>query len=227
MSEGLSTEEQERLNHDVSQLEGLIDELLTFARLDRPQVTLNLTSLDLPGWLTEKLADIRLVHGERVIHEDIPEEGNFGQVDARLMERVLDNLVNNALRYSQQMISVKLGVEDQYGYLQVDDDGPGIPENERQRVFEPFVRLDPSRDRSTGGCGLGLAIVRSIAQAHEGQVIADTSPLGGARFLYRWPINRHLPEIPAIKAPLLTCRAWISPLGAEAGSGKRRLIFML
>jgi two-component system sensor histidine kinase RstB len=199
MSEGLSTEEQERLNHDVSQLEGLIDELLTFARLDRPQVTLNLASVDLPTWLTEKLADIRLVHSERIIHEDIPDSGEFGQVDARLMELVLDNLVNNALRYSQHQISVTLGVENTYAYLQVDDDGPGIPENERQRVFEPFVRLDPSRDRSTGGCGLGLAIVRSIAQAHEGQVIAAASPLGGARFLYRWPINSHAVESQPLK----------------------------
>jgi two-component system sensor histidine kinase RstB len=187
------------LNHDVSQLEGLIDELLTFARLDRPQVTLNLASVDLPTWLTEKLADIRLVHSERIIHEDIPDSGEFGQVDARLMERVLDNLVNNALRYSQHQISVTLGVENTYAYLQVDDDGPGIPENERQRVFEPFVRLDPSRDRSTGGCGLGLAIVRSIAQAHEGQVIAAASPLGGARFLYRWPINSHAVESQPLK----------------------------
>ena len=202
MSEDLSTEEQERLNHDVSQLEGLIDELLTFARLDRPQVTLNLSSVDLPAWLGEKLADIRLVHSERDIHEDIAAGGNYGQVDVRLMERVLDNLVNNALRYSQQMISVKLGIENQYGYLQVDDDGPGIPENERQRIFEPFVRLDPSRDRTTGGCGLGLAIVRSIALAHEGQVMAETSPLGGARILYRWPVNRSPAKPQTGKIPL-------------------------
>ncbi len=201
MSEGLSEEEQERLNHDVSQLEGLIDELLTFARLDRPQVTLNLAPMDLPNWLREKLDDIRLVHADRIIEQDIPESGDFGQIDSRLMERVLDNLVNNALRYSQQKISVSLGVDDQYGFIQVDDDGPGIPPNERQRVFEPFVRLDPSRDRTTGGCGLGLAIVRSIARAHEGQVIADSSPLGGARFLYRWPLNSGSRDPLDIKSP--------------------------
>ncbi len=201
MSEGLSTEEQERLNHDVSQLEGLIDELLTFARLDRPQVTLNLAPMDLPRWLAEKLDDIRLVHPDRTIEQDITADGDFGQVDSRLMERVLDNLVNNALRYSQHKVSVRLGVAGRFGYVQVDDDGPGIPENERLRVFEPFVRLDPSRDRSTGGCGLGLAIVRSIAQAHEGQVIADASPLGGARFLYRWPLNRGSRDPLDIKSP--------------------------
>lgn len=189
MSEGLSDEEQERLNHDVSQLEGLIDELLTFARLDRPQVTLNLAQVDLSGWLVEKLRDIRVVHPNRVIGQEIAATGHYGQVDARLMERVLDNLVNNALRYCHETIVVRLGIDGNYGVLQVDDDGPGIPAEERQRVFEPFVRLDPSRDRTTGGCGLGLAIVRSIALAHEGQVSVDASPLGGASFLYRWPIK--------------------------------------
>ncbi|NDL62353.1 two-component system sensor histidine kinase RstB [Acerihabitans arboris] len=201
MSEGLSTGEQERLNRDVSQLEGLIDELLTFARLDRPQVTLNLATVDLPGWLTEKLSDIRQVHPERIIGQEIEAAGGFGQVDARLMERVLDNLVNNALRYSREAVIVRLGADKGYGYLQVDDDGPGIPEDERQRVFEPFVRLDPSRDRTTGGCGLGLAIVRSIALAHEGRVTVGTSPLGGASFLYRWPINSGSRDALAIKSP--------------------------
>jgi two-component system sensor histidine kinase RstB len=98
MSEGLSTEEQERLNHDVSQLEGLIDELLTFARLDRPQVTLNLASVDLPTWLTEKLADIRLVHSERIIHEDITDSGEFGQVDARLIILLITPCVTASIR---------------------------------------------------------------------------------------------------------------------------------
>lgn len=190
MSDGLAPEELERLNHDVSQLEGLIDELLTFARLDRPQVSLNLAALDLPRWLQEKLAEIRLMHPEREIAQDIVATGDFGHIDARLIERVLDNLVNNALRYSQREIGVRLGMDGRWGFIQVDDDGPGIPPDQRLRVFEPFVRLDPSRDRSTGGCGLGLAIVRSIALAHEGQVSVDASPLGGARFLYRWPINR-------------------------------------
>lgn len=189
MSEGVSQEEQERLNHDISQLEGLIDELLTFARLDRAQVVLNLTAFDLPRWLGEKLHDMRTLHPERAIAQEIPAGGDFGSLDERLTERVLDNLVNNALRYSRQSISVRLGQQGNWGYLQVDDDGPGIPAAERERIFEPFVRLDPSRDRTTGGCGLGLAIVHSIALAYGGEVSADESHLGGSRFLFRWPLK--------------------------------------
>ncbi len=77
--------------------------------------------------------------------------------------------------------------------LIVEDDGPGIAPEERQRVFEPFVRLDPSRDRATGGCGLGLAIVHSIARcAFGGEVLCSQSELGGAQFTFNWPIYHHI-----------------------------------
>ena len=75
--------------------------------------------------------------------------GNYGALDMRLMERVLDNLVNNALRYSTQRVAVSLTMQGPRASLQVEDDGPGIAPEERERVFEPFVRLDPSRDRAT------------------------------------------------------------------------------
>ena len=80
--------------------------------------------------------------------------------------------------------------------MQVEDDGPGIPPEEREHVFEPFVRLDPSRDRATGGCGLGLAIVYSIAQAFRGTVTIDSSPLGGASVRFCWPATQPAPLAP-------------------------------
>ncbi len=187
MSDNLTENEQQALNRDIGQLEALIDELLTYARLDRPQVAIKMEQIDLSGWLQEKVSDMQLVHPERTIDLDIPHQGNFGAVDLRLMERVLDNLVNNALRYSNERLRVGLWFNGNDACLQVEDDGPGIPPEERQRVFEPFVRLDPSRDRATGGCGLGLAIVHSIAQAYQGQVSVEGSPLGGACFRFTWP----------------------------------------
>ena len=71
--------------------------------------------------------------------------------------------------------------------LTVDDDGGGIPQADRERVFEPFIRLDESRDRGTGGAGLGLAIVQRVAANHGGTIEVRDSPLGGARFVLRWP----------------------------------------
>ncbi|MNT74659.1 Sensor protein RstB [compost metagenome] len=69
----------------------------------------------------------------------------------------------------------------------MDDDGGGIAEADRERVFEPFIRLDESRDRGTGGAGLGLAIVKRVAANHGGTIAIQGSPLGGARFVLRWP----------------------------------------
>ncbi|KKI43051.1 sensor protein RstB [Obesumbacterium proteus] len=197
MSENLSESEQTALNRDIAQLEGLIDELLTYARLDRPQVETNLEAIDLPKWLAERIADFQMIHPEHEITLDIPHVGDFGAVDLRLMERVLDNLVNNALRYSQKKLRIGLWLDGDVACLQVDDDGPGIPPEERERVFEPFVRLDPSRDRATGGCGLGLAIVFSIAQAYQGTISASGSSLGGASMLFTWP-RRRADTVPVI-----------------------------
>jgi len=70
--------------------------------------------------------------------------------------------------------------------LTVDDDGPGVPPADRERIFEPFIRLDESRDRGTGGTGLGLAIVSRVARWHNGTALATDSPLGGARFVVSW-----------------------------------------
>ncbi|MBP2171536.1 two-component system sensor histidine kinase RstB [Erwinia toletana] len=189
MSDNLTPAESAALNRDIGQLEALIEELLTYARLDRPKVDLTLRQFDLAEWLQERLDDIRPLHPGHQITLDTPQRENVGIADARLMERVLDNLVNNALRYADKQLRVGLWFDGNTACLQVEDDGPGIPLAERQRVFEPFVRLDPSRDRATGGCGLGLAIVHSIAQALGGFVIIDSSALGGASVRFCWPVD--------------------------------------
>lgn len=187
MSDNLGADEAQALNRDIGQLEDLIQELLTYARLDRPQTELHLSQPDLPGWLAERVEETRFIHPQRELALHISDYGDYGLVDIRLMERVLDNLINNGLRYSEKQMRVSLHQHNNQACLEVEDDGPGIPEAERARVFEPFVRLDPSRDRATGGCGLGLAIVHSIATAMGGSVSVTTSELGGACFRFCWP----------------------------------------
>ena len=118
--------------------------------------------------------------------------GDYGALDMRLMERVLDNLMNNAMRYSESTLQIGLDLQGNQASLTVEDDGPGIAPEARETVFEPFVRLDPSRDRATGGCGLGLAIVYSIAQAMGGTVHCEESELGGARFCFSWPVYHNI-----------------------------------
>ncbi|HGF6044016.1 MULTISPECIES: two-component system sensor histidine kinase RstB [Enterobacter] len=197
MSENLTSAESQALNRDIGQLEALIEELLTYARLDRPQTELHLSTPDLPVWLQTHIDDVQSVNPQRKLLSAIT-PGAYGALDMRLMERVLDNLMNNAMRYSESTLRIGLDLQGSQAILCVEDDGPGIEPAEREKVFEPFVRLDPSRDRATGGCGLGLAIVRSIAQAMGGTVRCEASELGGARFVFSWPIYHNLPlPVPA------------------------------
>ena len=196
MSENLTEAESLALNRDIGQLEALIEELLTYARLDRPQTELSLTTPDLPGWIAAHVEDVQSVNPQRQVVIGEITHGDFGALDMRLMERVLDNLINNAMRYSQSKIQVSLTRNGSQACLLVEDDGPGIAASERERVFEPFVRLDPSRDRATGGCGLGLAIVHSIAVAMGGHASCESSSLGGASFSLQWPIYHHI-SLPA------------------------------
>ena len=197
MSENLTAAESQALNRDIGQLEALIEELLTYARLDRPQTELHLSTPDLPVWLQTHINDVQSVNPQRKLLTAIT-PGAYGALDMRLMERVLDNLMNNAMRYSETTLRIGLDLQGSQAILCVEDDGPGIEPAEREKVFEPFVRLDPSRDRATGGCGLGLAIVRSIAQAMGGSVRCEASELGGARFVFSWPIYHNMPlPVPA------------------------------
>ncbi len=194
MSDNLSAAESQALNRDISQLEALIEELLTYARLDRPQNELHLSEPDLPLWLSTHLADIQAVTPDKTVRIKTLAQGHYAALDMRLMERVLDNLLNNALRYCHSTVETSLLLSGNRATLIVEDDGPGIAPENREHIFEPFVRLDPSRDRSTGGCGLGLAIVHSIALAMGGTVNCDTSELGGARFSFSWPLWHNIPQ---------------------------------
>lgn len=197
MSENLTPPESQALNRDIGQLEALIEELLTYARLDRPQNELMLTEPDLPAWLLTHLQDVQSVTPERAVNLVTCVIGDYGALDMRVMSRVLDNLLNNALRYSRTTVQVSLLLDGSQATLIVEDDGPGIEADARERVFEPFVRLDPSRDRATGGCGLGLAIVHSIALAMGGSVVCDESELGGAKFSFHWPVWHAMPNVTA------------------------------
>ena len=106
------------------------------------------------------------------------------------MELALSNLLANALRYAQQHITITVMREHDIYRLVVEDDGAGIPELDRTSIFRAFTRLDDSRNRDTGGFGLGLAIVARIAALHRGRVTAEASvTLGGASLALEWPVQ--------------------------------------
>ena len=180
-------EVQQGILRDISHLENLIDEMLTYARLDRPQITLDYQTFSSAEWLQHHQSDWQTqLNGKQLHIAAIPETWRW-HGDIKLLDRLLDNLVGNALRYSQQQIRIRLSQESGWNMLTVEDDGPGVPAEQRATIFDAFVRLDPSRDRATGGFGLGLAIVQGIMHAHQGGASVESSALGGACFICRWP----------------------------------------
>lgn len=111
----------------------------------------------------------------------------FGNPSA--LDSALENVVRNALRYSNTHISVAFAVDSQGITINVDDDGPGVSPEDREQIFRPFYRTDEARDRASGGTGLGLAIVENAITQHKGWVKADDSPLGGLRLTIWLPLH--------------------------------------
>jgi len=168
---------------DLDELNGLVNELLSMTRLDSGQ-PLQAESHDLAE-LLHQCADALPPGACRLTLALPPQPGSL-RADRRLLARALGNLLRNAQKYANKEIrlSAQRGAALE---IVVDDDGPGIPEAERTRVFEPFYRLDRSRDRATGGFGLGLSIASKAVALHGGSIRIEASPLGGARFVVTLP----------------------------------------
>jgi signal transduction histidine kinase len=194
LSEADNRLERERLwqmmGVDLDELDNLIDSSLTYARFEREQPELNLTWVELAPWLTEIVDSIRILNRslELTVDTSALPSGQQVELDLKSMPYAVTNLLRNALKYAKTKILVSAEISGNLVLLHVDDDGIGIPTDERRRVFYAFTRLDRSRDRATGGYGLGLAIVRLVLEQHDGTATATGSPLGGARFTLSWPL---------------------------------------
>lgn len=176
------------MESDLDELEGLIGELLTHARYDRPDLAIHPEPVDLLKWLELRMADHR--RGNDRIAIALQDDGVTGPAmfDPIAMEKLINNLLANALRHARSLVQVSAKCSGTENELCVEDDGPGVPEEECEAIFNPFYRLDESRERGTGGTGLGLAIVRRVIERHGGTVSCEKSNLGGARFCVRWPV---------------------------------------
>lgn len=189
-------QEQQALERDLGALDSLIEEMLTYARLDRPELPLQQDELELSHWAQVHLGDWQALAPEKRLSLELPPRHMPWCGDQRLLTRAVENLIGNALRYAESEVTLSISRLQENYLLEVSDDGPGIDPALAPQIFEPFVRLDQSRDRRTGGTGLGLAIVRSIARHHGGDVALLASD-HGARFCLTLPVhldtNRHQP----------------------------------
>jgi signal transduction histidine kinase len=168
-----------------ARLQDLVEQLLLLTRLDEGGFALARGPVDVDDLV---LADARRLRDAGAVAVDtagVTAARLDG--DERMLARLTRNLSDNAARHATSRIALGLLVDGDRVELTVDDDGSGIPESDRERVFERFVRLDEGRARDAGGSGLGLAIVAEIARAHGGSVRVTESPLGGARFVVELP----------------------------------------
>ncbi len=182
---------RDEIQRSITELDQLVDEILLASRLDAREADLGtVESVDLIGLLAEECARVGAVF-------ELPE--GTGEVVvpgvARLLRRAVRNLLENAVRHGRRTgraeVVAQLSLEGGYAVLHIDDRGPGVPPDQRERIFEPFYRLPGASERE-GGVGLGLALVRQIAARHGGSVACDNREGGGARFTLRLPKS---PEI--------------------------------
>lgn len=176
------------VQQDINELDNLVSELLTYARFDRDVAPLQMRKLPIVPWLENVLAALETEVSAQLQHIYQVKENAQGYFEPKYLRRAVSNLVHNAAKYGNGLVHVNLDQRDTEYLLHVDDNGPGIPASDRERVFEPFARLDSSRSRESGGYGLGLAIVKRMLDAHNGEVSITNSPLGGCRFTIRWPV---------------------------------------
>ncbi len=170
-------------------LQRLVSDLLDLARSDAGAVSRDRAErVDLDDLV---LRSVRRLRDEREIAVDMSGV-SAAQVtgDPDELARVVDNLLDNAARYATSTVTLELAEHDGYCLLAVADDGPGIPADQREAVFERFSRLDGSRTTGSGGTGLGLALVRDIVERHGGTVIVDPQTQSGTRFVVRLPLRR-------------------------------------
>jgi signal transduction histidine kinase len=170
---------------DVDRIQRLTTDLLLLARLDADEPPEH-EEVDLGQVAAEEAARARPRTDVRVVLDISSEIVVHGSGDQ--LRRVVANLVDNAVRHAETAVLVRLVRQGGDAVLEVDDDGPGIPVEHREAVFDRFTRLDEARDRDAGGSGLGLAIVRDVVARHGGSVVVVDGPLG-ARLRARVPIG--------------------------------------
>jgi signal transduction histidine kinase len=175
------TEDSVRLKSLVEEMQAMVEATLEFARgvaKAEPEATVDLAAL-----LADIVSDVGGVRANLAPSQPVPVT-----IRPHMLNRALRNLIDNAVRYGD-VANVTLTQEPGMVIITIADSGPGLPKDQLEAVFEPFVRLEGSRNRDTGGVGLGLAIARTIVQAHGGTVLLRNRAGGGLDAIVRLPIG--------------------------------------
>lgn len=162
---------------ETDRMRQLVEDLLLLAKADDTGIRMRQVDVDLDDLVAAEIQRLRSSAPELTVTGDVHPVRVVG--DPARLSQVLRNLVDNAARAAHTTVHLTTAEQNGSAIITVSDDGDGIPEQDRQRVFERFVRLDTSRSRASGGSGLGLSIAREITRAHNGTVTLTSSPAGG------------------------------------------------
>ena len=186
----------ETIERHVDQLTNLVSDLLELSKLEAAPDVPRRTSFDL-GAVVRRASDLLLPAAQRKLQSvtlDISRAMPRVTGNPDYVERAISNLIDNAIKYTPERgeIGISAGVEGNYVFAEVTDNGIGIPAQDLSRVFERFYRVDRSRSREMGGTGLGLSIVKHVAQVHGGAIDVVSTPGAGSRFRLRIPVPQEI-----------------------------------
>jgi two-component system osmolarity sensor histidine kinase EnvZ len=174
----------EALRKDVNEMQHMLEDYLAFSKGDGGEEA---TSTDVGEVLEEVQEEAEHLGTPIELRMRQPRRELVIPLKRQAFKRAITNLVTNAARFGDNVV-VRAGAEGAWLRIEVDDDGPGIPQAERDNVFRPFYRLDHARNQDTGNSGLGLAIARDIARSHGGDIALGASSMGGLRAIIRVPL---------------------------------------
>ena len=174
---------------EAERMQRIVADLLTLAKIDENAIVPKFDSVDLDEIITAEVRRLRLHNGLTVDATHVSAARIQG--DADQIFRIVRNLLENAARHADSKIMIQLGVNAEEVELRIADDGPGIPIELRDKIFERFHRVEEDRARASGGSGLGLAITASLVDLHKGEIFvsSDTNALGGAEFVIIFPAD--------------------------------------
>ncbi|EGR2183061.1 HAMP domain-containing protein [Vibrio parahaemolyticus] len=172
---------------DIDEMEEMVEELLYYAKMERPETELRTESLELNSLLFDLKDKWQQETPLSITVKDTDCKEAQIKTDPKLLKRALDNLLRNAMRYADSQIMLEVTEDEEHCMISIHDDGNGIDEKDWPHLFEAFYSADKSRNKSTSGFGLGLAIVRQIMELQRGDVSISHSPLGGACFTVSLP----------------------------------------
>ncbi|WP_394250220.1 histidine kinase sensor domain-containing protein [Vibrio profundi] len=185
----------DRLESETEEMNNLVGEILEFSRLENSRYDAQLTSIQLEQYCSMQVGQMQadLKPGQTLVAA-LPSLTPMVHADERLLLRVVGNLIGNAIKYAGEHANIvvntyQLTERNEYSVITIEDDGPGIRDDQLERIFDPFTRLESARDKQSGGYGLGLAIVKEAMLMMNGQVIAENRKDGGLRVSLLFPIE--------------------------------------